>query len=73
MWLNVAALGGDMPWIGGGNTLTAFDEMYSTLLPSSEKCIAHCKQDINYIIPQLTTFCCQLWFQSYSILIYHIP
>lgn len=57
MWLNAAVFGGDTPWIGGGNALRVVDEMYSTLLPCSAQCTAHCKQDINHIIRQPTFFC----------------
>jgi len=45
MWLNAAVLGGDTPWIGGGNALRLTGEIYSTFIPCSAKCTAHCKDD----------------------------
>jgi hypothetical protein len=56
MWLNAAVLGGDTPWIGGGSALRLTGEMYSTFIPCSAKCTAHCKDYINDIIPQPKTF-----------------
>ena len=56
MWLNAAVLGGDTPWIGGGSALRLTGEMYSTFIPCSAKCTAHCKNDVNEIITQPKTF-----------------
>jgi hypothetical protein len=56
MWLNAAVLGGDTPWIGGGSALRLTGEMYSTFIPCSAKCTAHCKDDVNKIILQPKTF-----------------
>jgi hypothetical protein len=63
MWLNAAVLGGDTPWTGGGSALRVAGETYSTFVPCSAKCTAHCKVDVNDIIPQPMTFSLQSLYQ----------
>lgn len=63
MWLNAAVVGGDTPWTGGGSALRVAGEMYSTFIPCSAKCTAHCNRDVNDNIPQPMTFFWQSLYQ----------